>query len=49
MRVRLTHADSSGNESVVYDTRAATALRAAGVADISGHAKVANGWLKLSR
>jgi probable HAF family extracellular repeat protein len=49
MRVRLTHADSSGNESVVYDTRAATALRAAGVADISGHTKVANGWLKLSR
>jgi probable HAF family extracellular repeat protein len=48
MRVRVTYADSSGSESVVYDTRAAAARRAVGVADTSGQAKIANGWLKFS-
>jgi hypothetical protein len=49
MRVRVTHADSNGSERVDYDNGSAATAQAVGVAAPPGLAKIANGWVKLSR
>lgn len=49
VRVRVMRAGSSGGDGVVYDTRAAATMPTPGVAAAAGMAKVARGWLSLSR